>query len=236
MSDKLINDLTQALMFLVNNDPQTDHEVALARNEHPVLRHLTDEQLREFSSEIADNVHGMVCEAAAEFVQGINLFRACRCLNPRCDIETLGEAALEAHYPDPKLLETLAPGDTIPLGLCPECGGPIYQPEDFPEDEVDASHRDEMDPNCGCKLCVTYRKANPGWDQPKSVVDPQHKDPARPPVEHCGCRSCVAKRCVQVGFPQNVTEAIAAGASDSTEVSTEGSTDCTGNYDPLYTD
>ena len=39
------------------------------------------------------------------------------------------EGKIAYHWPDPKVMECISPGDTVPLGLCPNCSQPVYQNE-----------------------------------------------------------------------------------------------------------
>jgi hypothetical protein len=283
MSDNiLIPTLTEALMYLVNNDPQTDHELAKARDKHEVLYRLTDEQIRDFAVEIDDRVGTMVRDAAEEFAQGFTGAQ-CRCRNPRCSFDVVLEENLMHHFPDPRLIETIGPNDTVPLGLCPHCMQPVYMPEIHPEDEVDAPPSapqvfvvptDDTDADTQARAVVehfvermktlptpkyvVFTANNPEWladftarallgdkvdlmerlanTPARSVVDPQHQDQTQPPVEHCGCKYCVKKRCAQEGLTQDVTEALVAGASDSTGIPAEGSSDNTLGAEIQYID
>lgn len=221
----LVEKLNAALWHVFHEDPALAGELALVRERHPILAKFTDEQIVDFHEEIMDNVGTQILSAAREYAESmVSAFedpvegRICRCLNPRCEFKTVTEAALLCHYPDPGLLVTLSPGDTIPLGLCPECKGPVYQPEEFPEDEVDAPAQ--------------------------SVVDPQHRDVREPPVEGCGCHYCIAKRGMQMGLEPQVVKALTGKAptvptrdtstADNTGSPAPGATDCSGDFTPEY--
>jgi len=213
MSDSTFKKLSDALWYAYHEDPSTEGHLAQVRDRKPILKRLTDEQIRDFVEGIHDNLVELIDACAREYANDLDKARVCRCLNPRCNVDSLEESALHEHYPDPKLLDTLSPGDTIPLGLCPECKGPIYQPEEFPEDEVDAC--------CDCFDCRQGR------------ARPLHTDQAQSPVDGCTCRFCVAKRCALEGISQDVTEALLQGEGDNTGIPTADSTAAVGvEYEP----
>ncbi len=147
MREKKIKELADALWYAYHEDPTTEGHMARVRNRKPILKMLTGEQIMDFAEAMGDHLKDQIKEVAREYVEGASVARWCRCLNPRCKLKEVLEDNLLHHYPAEGLLDTLSPGDTIPLGLCPECRGPVYQPEEFPEDEVD------WDKDCDCLDC-----------------------------------------------------------------------------------
>lgn len=152
--DTRIEYLKAALWYIFHENPSTEGELALAREKHPVLMTVTNKQIMDVHEGLLDNVDTWITDSAKDYADNLpNKGRMCRCLNPRCEFKTVMEEALLYPFPDPKLIATISPGDTVPLGLCPECRMPVYQPEEFPEDEVDGCQGDDFC-NCGCNAEV----------------------------------------------------------------------------------
>jgi len=146
--------LVNALNHLVQTSP-TDKAIGDVRKMYPSVKGVNVEGLRDAAVEIQSVVTHMVEEAVKEFVQE-KRGCLCHCPNSRCDVEEIWEMDLLAHWPDPELVETLGPNDTVPIGLCPECKSQIYMPESD-TDESDSEDDIEWDKDCDCIDCRQER-------------------------------------------------------------------------------
>lgn len=51
------------------------------------------------------------------------------CSNFKCR-KNIPMSKLLYRWPDPKVVELVSPGDTVPLGICPACNSAVYQNEE----------------------------------------------------------------------------------------------------------
>jgi len=154
---EMIGNLANGLILCVCDDIHGIHGQSFieATGAAPLLQRIKPDALKDAVAELRNTLESCATEAAREFVEqtkGILVDpndRICQCRNPKCGTNTVSESALLYHFPAPELITTISPGDTVPLGLCPDCRMPVYQPEEFGEDEVDA--------DCDCMDCRQER-------------------------------------------------------------------------------
>ncbi len=172
MNEAKIKELAAGLSTCVCDDIHGRTPAEGALDDYPVLRELKGTALADAVASLRDILASACEDSAREYVeeqQNQNL----QCRNPRCEVSSMPLGALKAPFPDPRLIETISPGDTVPQGLCPSCGSPVYQVEIHPEDE--ACQGDDF---CGCAECTERRdkEPEPDWDA------------------DCDCRDCRQER------------------------------------------
>jgi hypothetical protein len=251
ITEDLANGLAKCVADYINDvDFQ---EVAV---DHPALKQVGVTALQDAVESLYDSLSTGCYEVAGEFVEEIKgRSPMIPCTNPRCGTERVTEGALLYHWPHPKLVETVGPNDTVPIGLCPECKAQLYMPEEE-EEEVDWSA------DCDCLDCRQERmrvdliskgvhpaiaandssNARDKWESETNAHNPDkpYKDPQHatytephsagniPPVDGCACRWCISKRGSAMGLEPSVVQAI-VGIEDNTGSTKQGDSDNTGS-------
>jgi len=256
---KLVNALTRGLLALVAREVSTPWDITREDlDAHPALRHLSTSEvltaLKEMRNLLENDTQRIAVKLSEQILSGILVDpndRICACTNPTCcnHLTGISESALLARFPDQRVLDLISPGDTVPLGICPDCKGAIYQPED--EDDVDWSA------DCDCLDCRQERayqkQRKAGWSHEEARdrasklrrqwESAQHKEkPERaaytephradnvPPVDGCACRWCISKRGSVMGLKPSVVKAVLGSmgdTSDNTGTTKQGSSDHT---------
>jgi hypothetical protein len=96
----------------------------------PVLRQLDMEHVVNAVRELRERVIGEVKALAADFNRE-DFSRRFRCTNHDCEFKVVTEDAISIKWPDADVVAMVKPGGTVPFGLCPECGHPIYTSDEI---------------------------------------------------------------------------------------------------------